>query len=147
MCHFLAQNSPFVLNKNFLLQTIVIIFIYRLALFIVQNYKKFLQRIQNCDGAPFLYPKWSIFPKQKVFLKNYYYHSHLPISPFHCAKFKNKNFRWIQSYEDVQFLGPKQVISPNENFFIKPVNEACFFYSCLSTCHKSKSDFNLLVKY
>ena len=31
-------------------------------------------------------------------------------------------------------------------FFRKPVNEPCFFYSCLSTCQQSKSDINLLVK-
>ena len=97
MCHFRAQNGPFVMNKIFLVQTIIITFIYLLALFIVQNLKKFLQQ--------------------------------------------------IQSYEDAQFLGPKWPISPNENFFRKPVNEPCFFHSCLSTCQKSKSDINLLVKY
>ena len=32
-------------------------------------------------------------------------------------------------------------------FLRKPVNEPCFFYSCLSACQKSKSDINLLVKY
>ena len=97
MCHFRTQNGPFVLKNFFLVQTIIITFIYLLALFIVQNLKKFFQR--------------------------------------------------IQSYEDVQFLGPKWPISPNENFFRKPVNEPCFFHSCLSTCQKSKSDINLLVKY
>ena len=60
--HFRDQNDPFVLNKNFLVQTIVITFIYLLALFIVQNLKKFLQQIQNHDNALFLDPKWSISP-------------------------------------------------------------------------------------
>ena len=32
-------------------------------------------------------------------------------------------------------------------FFRKPVNEPCFFHSCLSTCKKSKSDINVSVKY
>ena len=32
-------------------------------------------------------------------------------------------------------------------FFRKPVNEPCSFYSCLSTCQKSKSDISLLIKY
>ena len=96
MCHFRAQNGPFVLNKIFLVQTIIITFIYLLALFIVQNLKKFFQR--------------------------------------------------IQSYEDAQFLGPKWPISPNENFFKEPITEPCFFHSCQSTCQKSKSDINLLVK-
>ena len=67
-------------EQIFLVQTIIT-FIYLLALFIVQNLKKFLQQIQN--------------------------------------------------YEDVQFLDPIWPISPNENFFRKPVNESRFSYSCL----------------
>ena len=140
------QNDPFVLNKDFLVQTIVITFIYLLVLFIVQNIKKPLQRIQNYDDAQFLGPKWSIYPKQ-VFLENYYHHSHLRISPFHCAKFEKKFFQRIQSYEDVQFLGPKWPISPIESFSRKTVNEPCFFYPFLSTCQKSNSGINLLKKY
>ena len=97
MCHFRVQNGPFVLNKIFLEQTIIITFTYLLAFFVVQKLKNFLQQ--------------------------------------------------IQSYEDVPFLGPKWPIFPNENFFRKPVNEPCFFHSCLSTCQKSKLDINLLVKY
>ena len=55
--------------------------------------KKSLQRIQSYKDAPFLGPKWSICPKQN-FLENYWYHSHLPISPFHCARFlKNSSSR------------------------------------------------------
>ena len=44
-------------------------------------------------------------------------------------------------------MDPKQPICPNENFFRKPLNEPCFFYSYLSRCKKSKSDINLFVKY
>ena len=87
MCHFWAQNSPLVMNNIFLLQTIIITFIYLLALFIVQNLKKFLMQIQSYDDVPFLGPKWSICTKQNFFLEYYQYHSHLLISHFHCAKF------------------------------------------------------------
>ena len=38
--HFWAQNGALVLNKFSLVQTIIITFIYLLALFIVQNLKK-----------------------------------------------------------------------------------------------------------
>ena len=69
MCHFRAQNGPFVMNKIFLVQTIIITFIYILALFNVQNLKKFLQRIQSYEDAHFLGPKWSICPKQIFFSK------------------------------------------------------------------------------
>ena len=40
MWHFQVQNDPFVRRKSFLVQTIIITFIYLLALFIVQNLKK-----------------------------------------------------------------------------------------------------------
>ena len=55
----------------FLLQTIIIPFIYLSALFIAQNFKKFLQKIQiqNYEDAPFLGPKWSIFPNKFFFGK------------------------------------------------------------------------------
>ena len=69
ICHFRTQNGPFVMNKIFLVQTIIITFIYLLALFIVQNLKKFLQQIQSYEDAPFLGPKWSICPKQIFFWK------------------------------------------------------------------------------
>ena len=45
MCHFRAQNCPFVMSKIFLVQTIVITFIYLLVLFTVQNLKNFLLQI------------------------------------------------------------------------------------------------------
>ena len=144
MCHFRAQNGPFVLNKIFLVQTIIITFIYLLALFIVQNLKKFLQQIQSYEDVPFLGPKWSICPKQFFFGKLLISFSST-YQPLSLCKILKRFFQWIQSYEDAQFLGPKQPVSPNENFFRKPVNEPCFFHSCLSACQKS--DINLLVKY
>ena len=68
MCHFWAQNGLFVLNKFFLVQTIIIKFIYLLALFIVWNLKNFLHQIQSDEDVPFLGPKWSIWPKHIFFL-------------------------------------------------------------------------------
>ena len=68
MCHFRAQNGPFVMNKFFLVQTIIITLIYLLALFIVQNLNKFLERIQSYEDVLFLGPKWSIW--QNFFLEN-----------------------------------------------------------------------------
>ena len=146
--------------------------------------------IQSYEDVPFLGPKWPICHEQNFFGTNHYYHFHLPIGLFHCAKFK-KNFTidlelwgcaifgpkmvhspppppphfffWkiiniiliyllppfivqnlkiilsadTELWENVQFLGSTWPISPNENlFFRKPVNEHCFFHSCLSTCQK-----------
>ena len=66
---FLGPKQPICPEQNFLVQTTVITFIYLLTVFIVQNLKKFLQRIQNYDNAPFLRPQWSIYPKQMFFWK------------------------------------------------------------------------------
>ena len=61
MRHFRDQNDPFVMNIFFfLVQTIITTFIFLLALFIVKNFKKFLQSYNN---AQFFGPKWSICPK------------------------------------------------------------------------------------
>ena len=112
--HFRDQNNPFVLNKNFLLQTTTHPELWRCTILgpIVVHLPNF-----------FFFFFWGG--------GNYYYHSHLPISPFHCAKLRAQDGPFPQ----IRF------------FFRKPVNEPCFFYSCLSTCQKSKSDINLLVKY
>ena len=67
MCYFRVQNGPLDLNKFFWVQTIIINFIYLLALFIVQNLKKFLQQIQSYKDAPFLGQQWP-FVMNKFFL-------------------------------------------------------------------------------
>ena len=71
MCHFRAHNTPICPEQIFLEQTIIITFIYLLALFTVENLRKFLQQIQSCEDAPFLTPKWFICPKQSFFGKQY----------------------------------------------------------------------------
>ena len=53
----------------FLVQTIIIAFIYLLALFDRAEFIKFLQRIKSYEDAPFLGPKWSMCPKQLFFKK------------------------------------------------------------------------------
>ena len=49
--------------------------------------KKFLEPIQSYEDVPFPGRKWSICLEQIFFGTNHYYF-HLPIGPFHCAKFK-----------------------------------------------------------
>ena len=65
---FSGPKWPICHEQFFLVQTIIITFICLLAIFIVQNLEKLLQRIQSYEDAPFLGPKWSICPKQ-IFLK------------------------------------------------------------------------------
>ena len=139
MFHFRAQNDPFVLNKIFLVKTIIITFIYLLALFMVQDLKKFLLRILSYENAPFLDPKWSICPQFffgksiKSFSSTY--------QPLLLCKIRSRVMRMRN------FLVQNDPFPQMRIFFRKPINEPCFFHSCLSTCQKSKSNINLLVKY
>ena len=71
-----------------------------LVLFTVQNFKKFLQQIQNYDNASFLGPKWSIYCKKMFFWEIIPIILIYLLVPFIVQKFlKNR----IQSYEHVQF--------------------------------------------
>ena len=149
MCHSRAQNGPFVLNKIFLVQIIIITFIYLLAstsfskIYKNSYSKSRVMRMGHfwAQNGPFAPPPKKIFFWKIINIILIYLSA-----PFIVQNFK-KFFQQSQSYEDVQCLGPKWPISPNENFFRKPINEPCFFHSCLSTCQKSKLDIDLLVKY
>ena len=118
MCHFRAQNGPFVLNKIFLVQTIIITFIYLLALFIVQNLKKFLQRIQSYEDVPFLGPKWSICPKQKRFCKIINIILIYLLAPFIVQNFK-KILPADPELWGCAIFGPKMAHFPKWEFFQK----------------------------
>ena len=127
------------MNKIFLVQTIVITFTYLLGLFIVQNLKRFLQRIQSYQNAQFLGPKWSICPKQVFFWKIINI-----ILIYLLATFIVQNVKKIIPADLVMrmrnFWAQNGPFLQMRIFFRKPVNVPCFFHSCLSTCQKSKLD-------
>ena len=136
-------GEAFLLGDQYLI-TYNVTFIYVMTLLIVQNFKKFFTADAELQQCAIFGPNMDHLPQ---FLCGKLLSFSSTCQLFALCKFL-KNFFWkIQSYEDVQFLGPKRPISPNENFFRKPVNEPCFFHSCLSACQKLKSDINLLVKY
>ena len=116
MCHFWAQNDPFVLNKIFLVQTIIITLIYLLALFTEQNLKKFLQQIQSYKDVPFLGPKM-VHLLQTKFLENYWYWSHL-LEPFIVQNSK-KILPADPELWGCAIFGPRMAHFPNWEFFQK----------------------------
>ena len=146
MCDFWAQNDPFVLNIFFGTNHC-----YYFHLSIGPFHCAKFTKILTVDAELW---RCTIFEHKKIHLPHTIFFwkiidiilIHL-LAPFIVQNLKKNIFQWIQSYEDVQFLSPKWLISPNENFLRKPVNEPCFFYWCLCTCKRSKSDVNLLVKY
>ena len=116
----------------------------------VQNLKNILTADLQLWGCAIFGPKMAHLPQTffwkkllRSFLSTYWLLS--------MCKIFQKFLQWIQTYEDVPFLGLKWPICWNEIFFFfffkKPVNKSCSFHSCLSTCQKSKSDINLFMKY
>ena len=99
ICHFLAQNGPFVLNKIFLVQIIIITFIYLLPLFNVQNLKKSYSRSRVMRMCHFWAQNGPLAPNNFFFLKFNIIFIYL-LAPFITQNFK-KFFQWIQSYEDM----------------------------------------------
>ena len=170
MCHFWTKNGPFVMNKIFLVQTIIITFVYLLALFIEQNLKKiltanpelwgcvifgpqifhltqtnfffwkklltsfsstywslsfykilnkFLEPIQSYEDVPLSDPKYSNLSRKIFFGTNHYYYFHLPIGPFHWAKFKKKSYFGSRVMRMRQFWAQNSPFAPNKFFFGK----------------------------
>ena len=109
--------------------------------------KKILELIQSYKDVRHFWDENSPFVLNKTFFgRNHCYYFHLPMALFIMQNLK-EILQWIQNYDDAPFLGPKWSIYLRYIFFGKPVNEPCFFYSCLSTSQKSNSDINLLMKY
>ena len=80
--------------------------------------KKFLGPIQSYEDVPFSGPKWPICHEQNFFGTNHYYYFHLPIGPFHCAKFK-KILTVDPELWECFIFGPKMVHLPQTIFFGK----------------------------
>ena len=121
--------------------------------FCCAKFKIFFTADPELWGCTIFGPKNGPFAPNKVFCWKLLISFSSTYKPLSLCKILKKFFQWIQSYEDAQFLGPEWPISPNEDFFRTPINEPCFFNSCLSTrqslstCQTSKSDINLWVKY
>ena len=76
--------------------------------------KKFLGPIQSYEDIPFSCPKWPICHEQNLLGTNHYYYFHLPIGPFHCAKFKKI---LTADPELCSIFGSKMVHLPQTKFF------------------------------
>ena len=109
--------------------------------------KKLLEPIQSYEDVPFSGPKYPSLSWAKFFGTNHYYYYHLPIGPFHWAKFKKNSYSRSKVMRMRNFWAQNGPFPWMRIFLSKPVNEPCFFHSYLSTCQKSKSNIYLLVKY
>ena len=98
--------------------------------------------------VPFLGKKWPICPEQIFFGTNHYYYFHLPIGPFHCAKFKKNSYsrsRVMRMHNFWAQNGPfPQMRIFSKNLLMSLVS---LIHAYLHTCQKSRSGIYLLVKY
>ena len=138
MCHFWDQNDPFVLNIFFLVQTILLLSSTYWP-FSLCKILKILTVDPELWNAQFLGPK-CFLGKLLIIILIYL------LDPFIVQNFK-KILPADPELWGCAIFGPKMTHFPEWEIFRKPVNEPCFFQSCLSTCQKSKSDVTLLVKY
>ena len=91
-------------------------------------------------------PKCSICPKKEFFGESLILFPSTYWSLSLCKILKN----YYNGYKVMRmrhFWTQNGPICRNENFFRKPVNKPCSYYSCLSMFQKSKSDIKLLMKY
>ena len=146
MWHFWAQNGPFNLNKKFLVQTIIITFIYLLDLFTVQIFKKILTADFELWGCAIFGPKMVHLSKTKTFSEKIINIIFIYLLVLFIVQNLKKN-----SYSQSRVMRMHYLklfkFAQTRIFFRKPVNKSCSFHSCLSIWQKSKSDINLLMKY
>ena len=110
----MVQNVPFTSTRYFFQKNIKLTYI--LDPFVLLNYKKnFLGWMQSCEVKPFSVSKWPICPKE-FFRKTFnIMQFHVPLDPFHCAKFQKNFLEQIHSYEPS--LGLNWSICPKWEFF------------------------------
>ena len=80
--NYLKAKDQIVSNAFCSRKTTNKIFMYLLAPFILQNFKKILRANPELWDVPFLGTKWPIFPEQNFFGTNHYHYFHLPIGSF-----------------------------------------------------------------
>ena len=100
---------------------------YLLALFFLQNVKKFLESIQKYEDVPFSGPKRPICSEQN-FLVQTIIITFIYLLAFFIVWNLKKFLQQIQSYEDVPFLGPQWSICPKQILFWKLLISLSYIY-------------------
>ena len=90
-------------------------------------------------NVPFSGPKYPNLSLRKFFGTNHYYYFHLPIGPFHCAKFKKNSYsrsRVMRMHNFWAQNGPfPQMIIFSENLL---VNLVSFIHTYLHATNQSQ---------
>ena len=115
MCHFRTQNTPICPEQIFLVQTLIITFIYILLLFIGQNLKKILTADPELCGCTLFGPKIVPLP-QRFFRKIINITLIYLLAPFIVQNFK-KILPADPELWGCAIFGPKMAHFPKWEFF------------------------------
>ena len=88
---------------------------YLLAPFILKYFQKILRADPELWGYVIFEPKMT--PEQIFFGTNHYYYLHLPIAPFHCAKFLKKFYSRSRVMRMHHFWAQNGPYASNNFFF------------------------------
>ena len=91
--------------------------------------------------------KWPICPEQFFFGTNHYHHFHLPIGPFHCAKFTKNSYSQAEVVRIPHFWAHNGPFTPNNFFFFWKIINIIFIYWPLSLCKISLKSFHQIQSY
>ena len=109
-----------------------IIFIYLLARFILQNLKQIWKPIHIYEDVPLSGPKYPNWFWTKLFGTNHYYYFHLPIGPFHWAKFKKNSYSGSRVMSMHHFWAQNGPFALNNFFYGKLLKSLSSTYYPLS---------------
>ena len=113
---------------------------YLLAPFNQQNLKKILRANPKLWGCAIFGP---ICTEPNVFGRSHYYYFHLPISAFHCAKFKKNSYRGSRVPRMHHFWAQNGPIAAPKNFLEKIINLIFIYLSASIILQNFKIFFTL----
>ena len=148
MDHFWAPNGSFAPNKTLFGKKLLISFssTYWTVSF-SKILKKSLKLIQIYEDVPLSDPKYSNLSWTKFFGTNHYYYFHLPIGPFHWAKFKKNSYSRSRAMR-IHIFGPKwSICPPPKNFLGKLLISLSSTYYPLSLCKILMKFFHRIQSY
>ena len=109
--------------------------------------KKCLRQIQSYEDVPLLDPKSPICHKQIYFGTNHCYYFHLPIGPFHCAKFQKNSYKESRVMRIHHFWAPNGSFAPIFFFGKKLLMSFSSTYWPLSFCKILKKSLQPIQIY
>ena len=138
---FGPKIAQFVLNKIFLVQAIIITFIYLLALFIGQNWKKILTvnpELWECiifEHKMVHLPQTKNFFEKKIINIIFIY----LLAPFYCAKLKKNSYSGSRVLRMHHFWAQNNPFAQMRTFFRKSVNKPSVPFIHAYLCAKNPS--------